>query len=486
MPSGTIRSPERHAFLSSGSRRIMHRIAALAVMTVCEAREPEHHCRQRSTTDRIVKRSKGNPKSSARCARSTAEPSPGCVAVRGVPDASPFRRHLLRGCRLAHQQAFPLVLPEEAAELGILVARKALDGAREVPPEHRRAAIQHRALRQAVYGAGKKVERRGPHEVLTQPRTHASSPDACLAGTHRAKVQEAKVLVVHGLGNPAEHARAMAIDAVPHHLPDETTDLAEAADPVELRRAQRDLVSAGLWHKRASPGIDEPGLARAGAESRLALHAENQQLEVPPGQIQIHVKLADVVEFVEVHSIQTLVEGLDHAGTHAALASIGAADHAKKGQLARVFLEDLRGIVGGPVVDDDPRRGRNCLRCHAVQGAAHEFRLVPTRRYEKISALRAHRWDFRSAPFDVDLLPGMALRANARKSGSSSPCSHRMPTYVATVAGIARIGTGWSKKPTAPMPIAASRQRSSVRKSEFPSSPFRRIHNPATTMATTA
>src|SRR5438067_2892277 len=113
----------------------------------------------------------------------------------------------------------------------------------------------------------------------------------------------------------------MAVDAVPHHLPHEAADLAKAAHAIELRHPHGHLVAAHFGYPLPRAGMNEPGLARAGAQPRFALHALHEQLEVARGHLEIHVELADIVEVVEVERGQATVEGLDHARADGALAA---------------------------------------------------------------------------------------------------------------------------------------------------------------------
>ena len=130
--------------------------------------------------------------------------------------------------RLPPQETRVLVAPDEAPESLVVVAGHAACRAREVAPQHGDAADEHGVLRQAVDGAGQQIEGRGAHEVLAVAGAHPAGPDALLARSHGPQMQEAQALVVHALRDPAQHAAAVAVDPVPHHLPHEAADLAEA------------------------------------------------------------------------------------------------------------------------------------------------------------------------------------------------------------------------------------------------------------------
>src|SRR4051812_16266505 len=96
---------------------------------------------------------------------------------------------------------------------------------------------------QAVAGDREVIERRGAHEVLAEAGAKPSGPDALLTGALRAQMHEADRFEIDALGDPAEHARAVAVDAVPHHLAHEAADLLEAGDPIEFGHADRHLVA---------------------------------------------------------------------------------------------------------------------------------------------------------------------------------------------------------------------------------------------------
>ena len=129
-------------------------------------------------------------------------------------------------------------------------------------------------------------------------------------------MHEAEGLEIDALGDPAEHAGAVAVDAVPHDLAHEATDLLEARDPIELGHAHRHLVPADLLHQSAAQRIDEPWPAGGGPDARIALHPLHQELEVADRQVEIHVQLAQIIEVLQPHRIQASIERVDNAGPH--------------------------------------------------------------------------------------------------------------------------------------------------------------------------
>src|SRR5262249_11637245 len=142
----------------------------------------------------------------------------------------------------------------------------------EVAPQHCDAADHTWVSGQAPSGHGQIIERGGPHEILSEASPNPPGPDTLLAGALRAKVDEADGLEVDAFGDPAEHPRPMAVDAVPHHLTDKSADLPEAGDPIEFGHADGHLAPADLRNQRASLRMHEPRLPGRGPNARIALH----------------------------------------------------------------------------------------------------------------------------------------------------------------------------------------------------------------------
>src|SRR5438046_346794 len=96
------------------------------------------------------------------------------------------------GCSpLSRSQASILVGAQEVPELWIVVTRQALEPAPEVTPQHGYAA-DHRGMRRHTDGRHRQiVERRGAHEILSEPRPNPPGPDALLAGALRTQMDEA-------------------------------------------------------------------------------------------------------------------------------------------------------------------------------------------------------------------------------------------------------------------------------------------------------
>ncbi|MBA7672865.1 hypothetical protein ES703_81052 [subsurface metagenome] len=167
-----------------------------------------------------------------------------------------------------------------------------------------------------------------------------------MAGALRAQMNEAGGFEIDALGDPAEHARAVTVDAVPHHLAYEAADFPETVDAVELGHADRHLVAADFGHQCAGLRMNEPGFARRRADPRIAFHPLHQDLEVANRQIEIHVELAQIVEVFETDFVQSGIEGFDDAGADLPPATVLACDDPQVRQPPRIFFQNGRGPVG--------------------------------------------------------------------------------------------------------------------------------------------
>src|SRR5262245_36377882 len=106
-----------------------------------------------------------------------------------------------------------------------------------------------------------------------------AGPPVLVAGAHRAQVLEAQFGVGPTDGDPAVHAAAVAVDAVPHQHLHKPTDLLEAFGAIELDHADGVLVAALFGDEvllradrivgllRRSAGV-EIGLSAAGSQAR--------------------------------------------------------------------------------------------------------------------------------------------------------------------------------------------------------------------------
>src|SRR6185437_8166005 len=103
-----------------------------------------------------------------------------------------------------------------------------------------------------------------------------------------------------------------------------------------------------------------------------------------------HVQLAEIVEVLQAHCVETRIESRDDARPHLPAAAIGAAHDPKVWQPPRVVLEDGRSFVGRAVVDDDPEGRLDRLRRHAVERAAKVLSLVAAGRDEEVASRGVH------------------------------------------------------------------------------------------------
>src|SRR5205085_12437038 len=143
-------------------------------------------------------------------------------------------------------------------------------------------------------------------------------------------------------------------EPVPHDFPDEPTDLQEALRPIELGGSDGDLVTAALADEVAeAPAV--VWLSTAASQSRIALHALHEDLEVAGRQLEIEVELAEIVELPGVDGLVAGVEGFDHARAHASPPSILASDDAAEIETRCVLCQDGGRRVARPVVYDHPQ-----------------------------------------------------------------------------------------------------------------------------------
>src|SRR5262249_41282266 len=157
----------------------------------------------------------------------------------------------------AKPQACVLIRPKKAPELGVVITWHALKPTGEVTPQHRDAAEQRWMCGQAIQCHGEIVHWRSSHVVLAKPSSNAPCPYAVLASTLRTQVNEAQRLDIHTFSDPAQHAGAMAVDAIPHDLPDEASDLFEAGYPIELSHSDRHLVPAHLRYQGPAARVNK-------------------------------------------------------------------------------------------------------------------------------------------------------------------------------------------------------------------------------------
>src|SRR5258708_7799558 len=313
------------------------------------------------------------------------------VLLFRVPAACLTQVELCRRPPLALEQARPLIAAQEAPELLVAVARLPAQEATEVPDRHAEATHDERRPGHSVRRAPEHVHRRRAHEVLATSVPFAARPPTLVACPHRAQVGEAQRRVVPRDRDPAKLPAAVSVDAVPHDLPYEATDLSEARRAIELGHAHRVLVAdllrdqpravadGELYRGRGHAGRNEVWFPRARADARLSLYAVHKDGEVSGRQVEVQVELADVVVGKRIDGLVTRVEGIDHAPPHLADAALGSANDPHVREPRRVLLEDLWRLVLGAVVHKDPPGGRLRLARDRLQGAARILGLLAAR-----------------------------------------------------------------------------------------------------------
>src|SRR6267378_3812730 len=290
----------------------------------------------------------------------------------------------LDGPFLAHQQGASLVSAQKAPERGVLVPRLALRGAFYVSPKHGQAAQNIGFFADPVDRGSGHEQEAGAHEIVSKSLAHAAREDALLAGTHAAQMDEPQLGLVPAACDPALHAAAMTIDPVPHHLPDETADLLEAGNPIELRHAEGGLVTVALSDQR--PLLLEVSLPAARTESGVGHHPLHQDFEIPRRKAQVEIQLAKVVVVVRVDRVVPGVERLYDARADGAAPAIASGHDLDPFVLPRVRGQYLWRLVRGAIVDNDPFRGTNRLRQHGLQRLPHELCFVAARGDQHIAA----------------------------------------------------------------------------------------------------
>src|SRR5262249_49637425 len=159
-------------------------------------------------------------------------------------------------------------------------------------------------------------------------------------------------------------------------------------DPVELRHTDGHFVAAHLGGHPPRARIDEVGLPRRGAETRIRLHALHQDFEVAGRQIEIQIELAKIVKLRQGDCLQARIESFDHCRPNASSAAVRKANDAEIWHSVSIALEYRSRLIGGPIIDHYPECWRNGLRHDALERPAHVSGLVTTRRDDDISARR--------------------------------------------------------------------------------------------------
>jgi len=162
---------------------------------------------------------------------------------------------------------------------------------------------------------GEHIQETGTHEVLPKPVPHAT-----------------------------QHSAPVAIDAIPHNLSHETAGFLETGHPVELRHAQRRLVTFPFRDQSAT--FFYIALATRRTHTRVLLHAFNQYLEIPFRQTEIQIQLAQVVEITRRDRFVSRVERIDHARSHGAMTPVCTRHDFNPVVCTRILRKDLWRFIG--------------------------------------------------------------------------------------------------------------------------------------------
>src|SRR5207249_1900216 len=111
-------------------------------------------------------------------------------------------------------------------------------------PHHRNAAQHHRWMSQTENGARPHVDGTGAHEILRRTMSGPAGPPVLVTRAHRSQMFEIDLRIVPADRDPSVHPAAVAVDAVPHQLAHEPTDLPKAFGAIELHHADRRLIAA--------------------------------------------------------------------------------------------------------------------------------------------------------------------------------------------------------------------------------------------------
>ena len=190
-------------------------------------------------------------------------------------------------------------------------------------------------------------------------------------------MDKANVLVIPAAGNPAEHAATVIVNPIPHHLADKPPHLLKALATIKLAGSDGDVISNAFRNLLARI-IDEVSLATACSNAWVSFHARHQTFEIAVGQDQIKIQFADVVELLDINSVQACVEGVNDTGADAAFAAIFTTNDFDSVVLGCIFSENLRGFVGRSIIDNNKQLRRHGLLNQTVKRLAGELGFVST------------------------------------------------------------------------------------------------------------
>src|SRR5947207_2558799 len=98
---------------------------------------------------------------------------------------------------------------------------------------------------------------------------------------------------------PAILTAQVTIDAIPHHLADETANGLKARYPVEFGHSERRIVAMPLVNQ-ASPLL-HIGFPATGSDQWILGHTIHQNLKIAGGQPQIQIQLAKIGKIAGIY-----------------------------------------------------------------------------------------------------------------------------------------------------------------------------------------
>ena len=196
-----------------------------------------------------------------------------------------LRRHFL-----STQKALELVFAEKLPKSPIVVARLACEQTPHIPPPHGNSPKHKRGVSKAKDRAHRHIEKTRSHEILPISVAHPSSENPPLTRSHGPQMNKPQFGIIPTASNPPQHAAAMAIDPIPHHLANESPNRLETRDPIELGHSYRHFIAAFFTH--ISTISFKVSLPTTGSECWVFIHPANQGFEILRRQVEIEVALA--------------------------------------------------------------------------------------------------------------------------------------------------------------------------------------------------
>ena len=116
---------------------------------------------------------------------------------------------------------------------------------------------------------------------------------------------------------------------------------------------------------------------------------------VTRGELEVGVKLANIVKVVELQRCDPIVEGLNHSCSQDPVSTIHSGNDLNPRELPGCFTENLGSAVGGAIVDNHPAGRKNRLSGHSANDRVEMPLLIPARSDQEITSGRF----FHGGPF---------------------------------------------------------------------------------------